>query len=452
MDRTIYDVFISYSRKDYIDDNKSIIPGNVVSKIKDTLKAENISFWFDEEGIYSGQDFAEKIITNIEASKIFLYLSTENANQSRWTCKEIASADEFGKPIIPVRIDQSPYHRKVLFRIADLDYIEYFANPEKGITDMVESIRAHLDQIEEEERRKKEEEERKRAAELQRRKEEEERQKRELEAERIRQEEEARKKAAEQEALIKNIRTACTQLNSEEAKLEIQRNDLLLSLAKVSDQKQHDLLKKFIDSSSPIRKTLLEQNTEFKEKMLGLSEALKIVTSERDSLSNQLESERQTNMEYQQTNLRGSRWHMIYGGSIAFLIAVFAYVYSSTYGNITSLKNTQALMKDTIYQQTELLEKTKLSVYKETLKSVLPEEKDFIYTGQVDADRNPHGEGEAIYYNGDTFNGTFSHGIRVSGTYKDVNKGVAFVGEFDKQGNPDLLKCKKYKYTSEKIQ
>ena len=49
-----YDVFISYSRKDYLDDNGNVINGNVISKVKDILTKENISYWFDEDGIYSG--------------------------------------------------------------------------------------------------------------------------------------------------------------------------------------------------------------------------------------------------------------------------------------------------------------------------------------------------------------------------------------------------------------
>jgi hypothetical protein len=158
MEQAKYDVFISYSRKDYVDEHKNVIPGNVVSKIKDALKKEGISYWFDEEGIYSGQNFVEKIVTNIEASRIFVFLSTVNANNSKYTCKEIASADEFKKHIIPVRIDSSPYNKKVLFRIADLDYVEYYANPQKGIEDMILSIKAYLEQVKKEEKRKQEEE------------------------------------------------------------------------------------------------------------------------------------------------------------------------------------------------------------------------------------------------------------------------------------------------------
>ena len=155
-----HDVFISYSSKDYVDEQKNVIPGNEVSKIKDALSKAGITYWFDEEGIYSGQNFVEKIVTNIEDAKIFLFLSTANANKSPWTCKEIASADELEKHIIPVRIDASPYNRKVLFRIADLNYIEYYTNPEKGMNDLINSIQVYLEEWVAKERRKQDEDNR----------------------------------------------------------------------------------------------------------------------------------------------------------------------------------------------------------------------------------------------------------------------------------------------------
>lgn len=160
-----HDIFISYSRKDYIDENKNIIPNNEVSKFKEALTQAGISFWFDEEGVHYGQNFVDEIVTNIEDSKIFVFLSTKNSNQSEWTCKEIACAAEFKKHIIPVRIDASAYNKKVLFRIADLNYIEYYTNPKKGMKDLIDSIKTYLDKcaaeakikLEEENKQKKQE-------------------------------------------------------------------------------------------------------------------------------------------------------------------------------------------------------------------------------------------------------------------------------------------------------
>lgn len=143
-----YDVFISYSRKDYVNENGDIIPGNIVSQIKDALKAEGISYWFDEEGIPYGQDFVDKIVTNIDDSKIFLFLSTKNSNASKWTCKEIASAAGSHKRILPVRIDSSPYNKKVGFHIADLNHIDFYTNPEKRMKEICSTIKYYLGQME----------------------------------------------------------------------------------------------------------------------------------------------------------------------------------------------------------------------------------------------------------------------------------------------------------------
>lgn len=226
-----YDVFISYSRKDYVDDQKNVIPENDVLKIKTALSEAGITYWFDEEGIYSGQNFVEKIVTNIENARIFLFLSTSNSNKSPWTCKEIASADEFKKHIIPVRIDSSPYNKKVLFRIADLDYIEYYTNPKKGIEDLIKSIKTYLTELTAEERRKKEEEKRKQ--------EEERLKKKQLELEK---EQEAKRLQEEQERLVSEIKLSCIELNNEEAKLEIERENLILKTRKVIEDSSREAL------------------------------------------------------------------------------------------------------------------------------------------------------------------------------------------------------------------
>lgn len=140
-----YDVFISYSRKDYVDENKNIISGNVVSVLKNLLKENQISYWFDEDGIYSGDTFAEKIASNIENASVLLFISSENSNASKWTSKEIAAASMWKKKIIPVRIDHSPYNKSVMLYIADLDFVDYTINPEKAKEVIIESIKNQIE-------------------------------------------------------------------------------------------------------------------------------------------------------------------------------------------------------------------------------------------------------------------------------------------------------------------
>lgn len=169
MEQTKYDVFISYSRNDYVDEKGNVRSDSDVSKILAALKEANISYWYDQKGILHGEDFGEKILKYIKLAKFFVYLSTAEANSSEWTRNEIACALMYKKKIIPVRIDESPFHDSVMFRIAALDHINYYLNPEKGREELIDSIKRYLAEEkaaaarrEEEERYRREEQERQR--------------------------------------------------------------------------------------------------------------------------------------------------------------------------------------------------------------------------------------------------------------------------------------------------
>ncbi|MGM9766438.1 MAG: TIR domain-containing protein [Candidatus Cryptobacteroides sp.] len=135
-----FDVFISYSRKDYVDEHNVKIPDNPVSAIKDLLTRNNISYWFDEEGIYHGDTFAEKIASNLEKSLMVLFLASKHSNASKWTSKEIAAANAWNKKIIPVRLDNTSYNKTVILYISDLDYVEYYKDPQSAAKSILNTI------------------------------------------------------------------------------------------------------------------------------------------------------------------------------------------------------------------------------------------------------------------------------------------------------------------------
>ena len=134
------DVFISYSRKDYVDADGKPIKNNIISKIKTSLSAAGISYWFDEDGIYSGDEFASVITRAIRTSTVFVFISSENSNASRWTSNEISAAMAFKKQIIPFRIDESPYNDSVMMKIISFDYIEC-KNQAKAMEQLTRAIR-----------------------------------------------------------------------------------------------------------------------------------------------------------------------------------------------------------------------------------------------------------------------------------------------------------------------
>lgn len=179
MEQIKYDIFISYSRHDYKDENKNEIPGNVISVIKKKLEQCGISYWMDEEGNLTGKKFAHIIAGKIRESMAFLFVCSQNSVASRWVDRELSVADTLDKHIIPLICDNSYLDDKVIMFTSSLDRIEYFTNPEKELEKLISTIEKDKKELEmrmkEEEERilqiRKEEEERKKRLELEKKKE-----------------------------------------------------------------------------------------------------------------------------------------------------------------------------------------------------------------------------------------------------------------------------------------
>lgn len=177
-----YDVFISYSRRDYVDEQENVLQDSPVKAILDCLDENNISYWFDKDGLYKGAEFVEVIADAIADSKMMVFVSSEHSNSSRYTAGEIFEAIENDLLIIPLKTDHSQYNKKFKLLLNPLDYIEYYKAD--ALSDMVKAINKEKERIaqhvaemerkrEEDERRKREEMEKLKAAERRKREEEE---------------------------------------------------------------------------------------------------------------------------------------------------------------------------------------------------------------------------------------------------------------------------------------
>lgn len=267
MDNLKYDVFISYSRKDYLDEGGNVRADSEVAKILEELQKANISFWIDKEGVKHGEDFGETILNYIIASKIFVFLSTVEANRSEWTRNEIACALMYKKKIIPVCIDESPFHNSVMFRIVALDRIKYYLSPKKGREELIDSVKRYLA------------EEQAAAA----RREAEEQRKREEEELQLRQQEELRRKQQQADELrteIGKTQEECTALEKEllqkKHDVEVVNAELNTKLKQLDEQKQqmnailHDDEDKPLtpESLSPVASVVQEEDYGFQFKWL----------------------------------------------------------------------------------------------------------------------------------------------------------------------------------------
>ena len=113
-----YDVFISYSRKDF----------NEVNAFVEMLKQHipTLDIWFDLDGIESGDEFRDKIISAIKRSRYVLFALSKNSDQSEWTRKELQFAKGKKIKIIPLLLDGVQLQEMdwFLFEFGGLDCID----------------------------------------------------------------------------------------------------------------------------------------------------------------------------------------------------------------------------------------------------------------------------------------------------------------------------------------
>ena len=111
----MYDVFISYSRKDI----------KKAEAICDALTAAGMTFFIDKEGIAAGANFPEVLAHNIDSSTVFLLLASENSYNSKFTKAEILYAFNHKRSgcIIPYILDDSPMPSDLEFLLGNVNWI-----------------------------------------------------------------------------------------------------------------------------------------------------------------------------------------------------------------------------------------------------------------------------------------------------------------------------------------
>ncbi len=111
-----YDVFISYSRKDFEE----------VKSFKEMLESRipGINIWFDVNGVESGDEFEEKIITAIDNSAQVLFFLSKNSNASKWAKDELMYAKNTGKKVVPILLKGVTLKGWFLFKFGRIDCID----------------------------------------------------------------------------------------------------------------------------------------------------------------------------------------------------------------------------------------------------------------------------------------------------------------------------------------
>lgn len=146
MEQAKYDVFISYSRKDYVV-NDEIIPGNPITAIQELFDKNDVKYWFDKDGIFSGEEFVKEISTAIVNSKMLVFISSKNSNESEYTCGEILKAKKAKKLIIPFLIDECEYNEKFEILMLPLNHIDYVNQPNTALPELLRTVKKEKERI-----------------------------------------------------------------------------------------------------------------------------------------------------------------------------------------------------------------------------------------------------------------------------------------------------------------
>ena len=275
MDNNKCEVFISYSRADYIDAQRNVIPGNAISRIKEAFDEAGVTYWFDEDGIYAGDPFASSVAKAIYYCDVFLYISSERSNLSPWISNEVAMAFAYKKKIIPVRIDDSSYNESIALYIQNLDYVDYGANPDKAMARLVSSVTGFLSRQRklraEQERKSREEEERMRLEQ-------------EQEQERLR-----LKKEKEQADLAVEVELSARELNADEGRAQDKRRRITREVQKIEDDEVRSRLVELIEKSGPMHLEQKAERARFTSEIDSLNGEVKSLKGEVEALVSEVE-------------------------------------------------------------------------------------------------------------------------------------------------------------------
>ncbi len=114
-------IFISHSSKDSL----------YVKGIVEMLKDLGLSYWKAPEMIPPGSNYAKEIPAAIRECDVFLLVVSQASQRSLWVEKELDSAVNNRKMILPIKLDKEPLNDLFRFYLNNVQMISYDVEREK---------------------------------------------------------------------------------------------------------------------------------------------------------------------------------------------------------------------------------------------------------------------------------------------------------------------------------
>ena len=108
-------LFISYSRQDL---------QQVESFVKMIERRANVKCWIDWNGIESGEQFEDVIVSAIDSVDVVLFFISENSMNSTYAKMEVNYAYNIEKKVVPIVLDGGKLRGWFLFKFGSVDFID----------------------------------------------------------------------------------------------------------------------------------------------------------------------------------------------------------------------------------------------------------------------------------------------------------------------------------------
>lgn len=126
----VKDVFISYSSKNYSE----------ALKVAQILNKNNISYWMAPDSIPTGSSYLDEIASAIVNSSCLVLVLSRDAENSSWVVKEVETAIDCKKKIIPYKYEDYLINLKFNLILRDCQILS-FHNQDELVKRLIDSVK-----------------------------------------------------------------------------------------------------------------------------------------------------------------------------------------------------------------------------------------------------------------------------------------------------------------------
>lgn len=127
-------IFISYSS----------IDTEQAQALRARLERDGLSCWMAPEDIRAGQDYASEIPAAIANCDVFLLFLTDNAQRSTWVPKELDTAINLSRTVIPFVAKDLVMTPAFVFKLVNVQAVTATGNDGKDYASLTKALRQHL--------------------------------------------------------------------------------------------------------------------------------------------------------------------------------------------------------------------------------------------------------------------------------------------------------------------